>query len=107
MLFFFFNLFVSFYRLYRGRIRQKLVIQAKEILSSSLQTDKVHELRSEFNSTSVAESPSPGGNASFNKYRGSISWTEGFEKNLHILAKDQYPDRAMGVFTSGGDAQGI
>lgn len=44
--------------------------------------------------------------AHFNKYRGSISWTEGFEKNLHILAKDQYPDRAMGVFTSGGDAQG-
>ena len=31
---------------------------------------------------------------------------DGFEKNLHVLTKDQYPGRAMGVFTSGGDAQG-
>jgi len=46
-------------------------------------------------------SPSP-----FHKFRGSIAWTEGFEKNLHVLAKNQYPDRAMGIFTSGGDAQG-
>jgi hypothetical protein len=45
-------------------------------------------------------------NSPFNKFRGSIAWTEGFEKNLHVLAKNQYPDRAMGVFTSGGDAQG-
>lgn len=42
----------------------------------------------------------------FNKFRGSIAWTEGFEQNLHVLAKNQYPDRAMGIFTSGGDAQG-
>jgi len=47
-------------------------------------------------------SPSP-----FHKFRGSIAWTEGFEKNLHVLAKNQYPDRAMGIFTSGGDAQGM
>ena len=40
------------------------------------------------------------------KFRGSIAFTEGFEKNLHVLAKDQYPDRAMAIFTSGGDAQG-
>ncbi|CAF1170909.1 unnamed protein product [Adineta ricciae] len=53
-------------------------------------------------------SDSPGAAMSpFNKYRGSIAWTEGFEQNLHILAKDQYPERAMGVFTSGGDAQGM
>jgi hypothetical protein len=44
--------------------------------------------------------------SAFQKYRGSIAWTEGFEKNLHVLAKNQYPGRAMGVFTSGGDAQG-
>jgi len=42
----------------------------------------------------------------FSRFRGSIACTEGFEQNLHILAKDQYPERAMGVFTSGGDAQG-
>jgi len=53
-----------------------------------------------------ADVSSPGARFSFNKYRGSIAWTEGFEKNLHVLGKDQYPDRAMGVFTSGGDAQG-
>jgi hypothetical protein len=47
-----------------------------------------------------------GGVSPFNKYRGSIAGTEGYEKNLHVLAKDQYPERAMGVFTSGGDAQG-
>lgn len=41
-----------------------------------------------------------------NRFRGSIACVEGFEKNLHILAKDQYPERSMGVFTSGGDAQG-
>lgn len=43
----------------------------------------------------------------FNRFRGSIACTEGFETHLHVLAKDQYPERAMGVFTSGGDAQGI
>lgn len=42
----------------------------------------------------------------FHKYRGSVAWTEGYEKNLHVLGKDQYPDRALAVFTSGGDAQG-
>ncbi|CAF0916460.1 unnamed protein product [Rotaria sordida] len=41
----------------------------------------------------------------FLRFRGSVAFTEGFEQNLHILAKDQYPDRAMGIFTSGGDAQ--
>ena len=45
-------------------------------------------------------------NCPFQKFRGSVAWTEGFEHNLHVLRKDQYPDRAMAVFTSGGDAQG-
>ena len=49
---------------------------------------------------------SPSFHSPYTKYRGSIAWTEGFEQNLHVLAKDQYPDRAMGIFTSGGDAQG-
>jgi hypothetical protein len=52
------------------------------------------------------DTPSPLIHSPFHKYRGSIAWIEGFEKNLHVLGKDQYPDRAMGVFTSGGDAQG-
>ncbi|CAF3568447.1 unnamed protein product [Adineta steineri] len=46
-------------------------------------------------------------NSPFNKFRGSICATEGYEKNLHVLAKNQYTDRAMGIFTSGGDAQGM
>lgn len=63
------------------------------------------ELRKELSNTSGDPSSasviSPG-----NRFRGSIACVEGFEKNLHILAKDQYPERSMGVFTSGGDAQG-
>jgi hypothetical protein len=106
MFFFFFNLFVTYYRSYRYRRQQKFLLPMNELLSSSLQTDKVPELRSEFTGTSV-ESTSPAALSPFNRFRGSISWTEGYEQNLHILAKDQYPGRAMGVFTSGGDAQGI
>jgi hypothetical protein len=106
MFFFSFNLFVTFYRSYRRQIRQNFLLQTKELLSSSLQTDKVPELRSDL-SGGTLENASPGSQAAFNRFRGSISWTEGFEKNLHIIAKDQYPDRALGVFTSGGDAQGI
>jgi len=68
--------------------------------------DKVGDLRSKFNNV-FPDASSSMLNSPFNKYRGSIAWTEGFEKNLHVLAKDQYPDRAMGVFTSGGDAQGM
>lgn len=49
---------------------------------------------------------SPSARSPYQKVRGSITWTEGYEKNLHVLGKDQYPGRAMGVFTSGGDAQG-
>lgn len=74
-------------------------------MSSSLQNDKVGELRPESININV-ENSSPTVISPYNRFRGSISWTEGFEKNLHILAKDQYPERAMGVFTSGGDAQG-
>lgn len=65
----------------------------------SFQADTVGELPSDIGAAGFLTSP-------FQKYRGSIAWTEGFEKNLHVLAKDQYPDRAMGIFTSGGDAQG-
>lgn len=104
--FFFFNVFVHFYRFYRYRIRQKFLKQTKEFLSSSLQTDKVPELRSELSVTSGGDISSPSFNSN-NRHRGSIAFTEGFEKNLHVLAKDQYPDRAMGIFTSGGDAQGM
>jgi hypothetical protein len=75
-------------------------------MGSSLQTDKVGELRSELVNT-LTELPSPAVNSPFSRFRGSISFTEGYEKNLHILAKDQYPGRSMGVFTSGGDAQGM
>lgn len=53
-----------------------------------------------------ADTTSPASRSPFHKYRGSIAWTEGFEKNLHVLAKDQYTGRALGIFTSGGDAQG-
>lgn len=72
---------------------------------SSLQNDKLSELRKDPSNTSgepaSASVQSPG-----NRFRGSIACVEGFEKDLHILAKDQYPERSMGVFTSGGDAQG-
>ena len=72
---------------------------------SSLQNDKLSELRKESGNTgsdpSSASVLSPG-----NRFRGSIACVEGFEKDLHILAKDQYPERSMAVFTSGGDAQG-
>ena len=75
-------------------------------MSSSLpQTDKVGKLPKELGGA-VADALSPMALSPFNRFRGSIAWTEGFEKNLHVLAKDQYPERAMGVFTSGGDAQG-
>ncbi|CAF0725208.1 unnamed protein product [Rotaria sp. Silwood1] len=68
--------------------------------------DTVGELPTEF-SPMTADISSPMTRSPFHKFRGSIAWTEGFEKNLHVLVKDQYPDRAMGVFTSGGDAQGM
>ncbi|CAF4215512.1 unnamed protein product [Rotaria socialis] len=68
-------------------------------------TDTVGELRTDFNAMTTDIS-SPLSRSSSHKFRGSIAWTEGFEKNLHVLGKDQYPDRAMAVFTSGGDAQG-
>jgi len=80
-------------------------ILSDKIISSSLQNDTIGELRVGIGGTN-ADTPSPLGISPFSKYRGSISWTEGYEKNLHVLVKDQYPDRAMGVFTSGGDAQG-
>ncbi|CAM4756384.1 unnamed protein product [Rotaria magnacalcarata] len=67
--------------------------------------DTVGELRTDFNAMTTDHS-SPLPRSPFHKFRGSIAWTEGFEKNLHVLGKDQYPDRAMAVFTSGGDAQG-
>ncbi|CAF2454043.1 unnamed protein product [Rotaria sp. Silwood2] len=70
------------------------------------ESDKLGELRSDIIGTSP-ETPSILMNTPFSKYRGSVSWVEGFEQNLHILAKDKYPGRAMGVFTSGGDAQGM
>jgi hypothetical protein len=76
-----------------------------KIISSSLQNDTVGELRTDISGINADVSSSLG-SYPFHKYRGSIAGIEGFEKNLHILAKDQYPDRAMGVFTSGGDAQG-
>jgi hypothetical protein len=105
MLFFVFHLLVNLYYFYRRRKRDKLVLQIDTSMSSSLQTDKVGDLRAEAANTN-AENPSPSITSPFNRFRGSIAWTEGFETNLHILAKDQYPERAMGVFTSGGDAQG-
>ncbi|CAF4287964.1 unnamed protein product, partial [Adineta steineri] len=76
-----------------------------EIEGLDEEKDEVSELRpSQFNAamdlSAAAYSP-------FSKYRGSIACTEGFEHNLHVLAKDQYPGRAMGIFTSGGDAQGM
>lgn len=64
------------------------------------------DLRSPPPNVAVPDTPSASGSSPFNRFRGSIAWTEGFETQLHVLAKDQYPDRAMGVFTSGGDAQG-
>lgn len=70
-----------------------------------LQNDTLGALQSQPN-VLATDPPSPFINSPFTKYRGSIAWTEGFEKNLHVLAKNQYPDRAMGIFTSGGDAQG-
>ncbi|CAF3365741.1 unnamed protein product [Rotaria socialis] len=70
------------------------------------ETDTVGELRTDFNAMTTDIS-SPLSRSSSHKFRGSIAWTEGFEKNLHVLGKDQYPDRAMAVFTSGGDAQGM
>ncbi|CAF3417154.1 unnamed protein product [Rotaria sp. Silwood1] len=70
------------------------------------ESDKLGELRSDFLSSSP-ETSSPLSNSPFSKYRGSVAWVEGFERKLHVLTKDQYPGRAMGVFTSGGDAQGM
>ncbi|CAF3500667.1 unnamed protein product [Rotaria socialis] len=70
------------------------------------EADTIGELRSEF-AASSPDAASALANSPFSKYRGSVSWVEGFEKNLHILAKNQYPGRSMGVFTSGGDAQGM
>lgn len=78
---------------------------SNKIISSSLQNDTVGALRTDLSTVNV-DIPPPLVNSPFNKYRGSIAWTEGFEKNLHFLVKDQYPERAMGIFTSGGDAQG-
>ncbi|CAF0910722.1 unnamed protein product [Adineta ricciae] len=68
--------------------------------------DTVSALRADLSSIN-ADLTSPPINSPSTKFRGSICWTEGFEKNLHVLAKDQYAGRAMGVFTSGGDAQGM
>jgi hypothetical protein len=105
MFVFFFGLFVTWYRLC-WRIRRPVFLsESNRLTSSSLQNDELGELPSGL-SGSAPDTPSMF-NASFNKYRGSIASIEGFEKNLHVLAKDQYPGRAMGVFTSGGDAQGI
>ncbi|CAF1016846.1 unnamed protein product [Rotaria magnacalcarata] len=70
------------------------------------QADIIGELRSDF-VTSSPDASSALLNFPFSKYRDSVSGVEGFEKNLHILAKNQYPGRSMGVFTSGGDAQGM
>jgi hypothetical protein len=66
------------------------------------------ELYTDFGKTTTDESSTatPTIISPFHKYRGSVAWIEGFEKNLHILCKNQYSERAMGVFTSGGDAQG-
>jgi len=80
-------------------------VSSDNIILFSLQNDKIGELRTDISGTH-ADVSSPSATSTFSKYRGSIAWTEGYEKNLHILAKDQYPERAMGVFTSGGDAQG-
>jgi len=80
-------------------------VSFNKIISFSLQNDTIGKLRTDISGTH-AEALSPSPNSPFSKYRGSISWTEGYEKNLHVLAKNQYPERAMGVFTSGGDAQG-
>ncbi|CAF0981180.1 unnamed protein product [Rotaria sordida] len=68
--------------------------------------DTLGELRSGFTNTS-SDTSSILINTPFSKYRGSVAWVEGLEQNLHVIAKDQYPGRAMGVFTSGGDAQGM
>ncbi|CAF4992956.1 unnamed protein product, partial [Rotaria magnacalcarata] len=70
------------------------------------EADIIGELRSDF-VTSSPDASSALLNFPFSKYRDSVSGVEGFEKNLHILAKNQYPGRSMGVFTSGGDAQGM
>lgn len=93
--YFFFNLFVCLFQRIKRAIYNRFIFRF-------LQHDKVGELRAEGGPPETASPLS-----SFNKFRGSIAWTEGFEKNLHILAKDQYPERSMAVFTSGGDAQGI
>jgi hypothetical protein len=85
--------------------RPVLLHLTDQIISSSLQNDQLGSLPTPLGSTNV-DTPSPSVHSPFQKYRGSIAWTEGFEKNLHVLGKDQYPGRAMGVFTSGGDAQG-
>ncbi|CAF0856789.1 unnamed protein product [Adineta ricciae] len=70
------------------------------------ENDTVSALRADLSSIN-ADLTSPPINSPSTKFRGSICWTEGFEKNLHVLAKDQYAGRAMGVFTSGGDAQEV
>ena len=86
--------------------RPVLLNLTDQIISSSpLQNDIVGSLPKQLGGSNV-DTPSPSVHSPLHKYRGSIAWTEGFEKNLHVLAKDQYPDRAMGIFTSGGDAQG-
>jgi hypothetical protein len=103
MFFFFFNLFVTFYRRIK---RPKFFSEFNQLTFPSLKDDKIGELRSEAQG-GASEMTSPQATSPFNRFRGSIAWTEGFEKNLHVLAKDQYPERSMGVFTSGGDAQGI
>jgi hypothetical protein len=102
--FFFFNLFATFCHFYRRPKRPDFLRLPSKLITPSLQKDEIGELRTD--SFGPNSDMSPMHTASFNKFRGSIAWTEGFEKNLHVLAKDQYPERAMGVFTSGGDAQG-
>lgn len=112
MFFFVFNLIVFIYRSYRRkRRRPNISIEIDSSIDltcvSRLQTDQVGELRTPLNNSMSIETPGVLANSPFSRFRGSIAWTEGFEQNLHILAKDQYPERALGVFTSGGDAQGI
>ena len=74
-------------------------------MNEILQKDTVGELRTDVGGAH-ADGTTPAARSPFHKYRGSIAWTEGYETNLHVLAKDQYPERALGIFTSGGDAQG-
>jgi hypothetical protein len=82
-----------------------LFVLPNKFTSCFLQEDTIGELRKEAGGAN-ADAALPSARSQFHKYRGSVAWTEGFETNLHVLAKDQYTERALGVFTSGGDAQG-